>query len=183
MSQRFMNDILKGIRLFFFDVDGVFTDGTILYSDSGCEIKSFNTLDGLGVLLLQEIGIKPIIITARRSEIVLKRFDELGLPQADIYQGVIDKREFVRAYLSKNFYSRDVAAFMGDDLTDLRAFSEVGFTAAPLSAAGLVKENAMYVTTSIGGQGAVREVCELIIASRLLSPLEVFDNYVANKEL
>ncbi|MFA6010117.1 MAG: HAD hydrolase family protein [Desulfobacteraceae bacterium] len=146
------------------DVDGVLTDGSIVYSDSGDEIKSFNAKDGLGLRLLMDAGITVGIVTGRRSQALQKRCDNLGITL--VFDGVTDKKQVLEQFILENGLSPDAIAFAGDDLPDIRIMKSVGFPIAVADAAPLVKETALYVTSSPGGHGAVREICELILKTK-----------------
>ena len=172
--------MLKKIKVIFFDVDGVFTDGRLYYLSNGQEAKTFNSQDGLGLILLKQLGIKSVIITARDSKIVKKRFSELGVE--DVYQGVINKRKFVLSYLKSNNFMKIEAGFAGDDLPDLYAFSAVGTSFAPPNACALIKAEASIITNAEGGSGAVREICELIIKARSASSKKLFERFLNKKE-
>ena len=172
---------LKKIKVIFFDVDGVFTNGQLHYFSNGDEAKSFNSLDGLGLILLKQLGIRPVIITARDSKIVEKRFKELEIE--DVYQGVLNKRNFVLSYLKNNNFLKIEAAFAGDDLPDLYAFSAVGTSFAPSNASSLVKSKASIITIAEGGHGAVREICDLLMQVRSASPKKLFKKFLNEKEV
>jgi 3-deoxy-D-manno-octulosonate 8-phosphate phosphatase (KDO 8-P phosphatase) len=146
------------------DVDGVLTDGSIVYSDRGDEIKSFNAKDGLGLRLLMDSGITVGIVTGRRSQALQKRCDNLGITL--VFDGVTDKKQVLEQFILEKGLSPDAIAFAGDDLPDIRIMKSVGFPIAVADAAPLVKETALYVTSSSGGHGAVREICELILKTK-----------------
>lgn len=154
----------KLIKLLLLDVDGILTDGTITYTHEGTEIKSFHTRDGLGIRLLQEAGVEVGIITARTSEAVKRRAEDLKL--AHVYQGCRNKivaYEEIRAKV--NLRDTEVA-YMGDDWLDLPLLTRVGFSASVIDGVHEVRQVVDYVTTLPGGRGAVREVCDLLIAAR-----------------
>lgn len=154
----------KAIRLLLLDVDGVLTDGTLLYSSSGEEYKAFNTQDGFGITLLHQAGIECGVITARRSEMVQRRAEELKMQH--IYQGARKKNEAFRTILKNTGFKPFEVAYMGDDWLDLVLLQQVGLALAPANAAVEVKEKAHYVTPRSGGQGAVRDACDLLLAAR-----------------
>ena len=154
----------KEIQLLLLDVDGVLTDGTITYGNSGTELKSFNIKDGFGIRLLREAEVEVGIITARRSEAVERRAQDLKL--AHLYQGVGNKIEaFSEILATRNLAPRQVA-YMGDDWLDLPLLGRVGLAATVADAVAEVKAVAHYVTRQAGGRGAVRELCELIIEAK-----------------
>ena len=152
------------IRLLALDVDGVLTDGKLYFGATGEAMKSFSTLDGLGIKLLQSNHIEVVIITARQSSIVKQRAAELGVET--VLQGREDKREALREQLASRELSAQQAAYVGDDLPDLAAILEAGLGIAPANANTAVRERADWVTTASGGGGAVREVAELLLAAQ-----------------
>ena len=152
------------IKILLLDVDGVLTDGTITYTHEGTEIKSFHTRDGLGIRLLQEAGIEVGIITARTSEAVKRRAQDLQL--AHVYQGCRNKIEAYEELLAKVNLSDAQVAYMGDDWLDLPLLTRVGFSASVADGVHEVRQVVDYVTSQLGGRGAVREVCDLIIAAK-----------------
>lgn len=156
--------LAKEIRLLLLDVDGVLTDGSIIYGDSGTELKGFNIKDGFGIRLLREAGVEVGIITARRSEAVERRARDLKL--AHLYQGVGNKIEAFAEILTKQNLTQAQVAYMGDDWLDLPLLSRVGLAATVADAVAEVREIAHYVTKRPGGRGAVRELCELLIEAK-----------------
>jgi 3-deoxy-D-manno-octulosonate 8-phosphate phosphatase (KDO 8-P phosphatase) len=154
----------KGIRLLLLDVDGVLTDGTITYTHDGGESKGFNTQDGFGLSILQESGVDVGLITARTSESVTRRANDLRLKY--VYQGNRDKIRVYEEILAKSGLRPPETAYMGDDWLDLPMMNRAGLAAAPANAVDEVKRAAHYVTARGGGKGAVREVCELILEAR-----------------
>jgi 3-deoxy-D-manno-octulosonate 8-phosphate phosphatase (KDO 8-P phosphatase) len=147
-----------------FDVDGVLTDGSLYLSDSGEEIKAFNTLDGQGLKLLRTHGLELAIITARESKVVALRARNLGIEH--VYQGVDDKLQSFEALRNLLGFSHSECGYMGDDLPDLCILSRCGFAASVPHASAAVKNHAHYVSTTAAGHGAVREVCEFILQAR-----------------
>ncbi len=154
----------KKIELLLLDVDGVLTDGTILYTQEGGESKGFNTQDGLGLRLLQDAGIAVGLISARLSEAVAKRAADLGF--AHLYAGREDKDAAYKELLKKTGLDPEQTAYMGDDLLDLPVLLKVGCSFAPANAVVEVRQRVHYTTIRSGGHGAVREVCELILEAR-----------------
>lgn len=149
------------LKLMAFDVDGVLTDGALYYTEEGREFKAFNTLDGLGLKLLQQSGVKLAIITGRKSGCVQHRAKNLGIHL--LYQGVEDKRQVMAALLEEQGLTFAEAGYMGDDVVDLPVMRACGFSAAPANAHALVKQHASYTAQAGGGYGAVREVCEHLL--------------------
>jgi 3-deoxy-D-manno-octulosonate 8-phosphate phosphatase (KDO 8-P phosphatase) len=152
------------IRLLLLDVDGVLTDGSIIYLPGGVETKAFNTKDGLGIRLLQEAGIEVGIITARSSEVVQRRADNLGITR--LYQGAGAKREVYENIIDELELNHEQVAYIGDDWLDLPVMTRVGLAATVADAMPEVVETAHYVASRPGGYGAVREVCDLIIEAQ-----------------
>lgn len=156
-----METRLGKISLFLLDVDGVMTDGRIVYDNHGIETKSFDVKDGHGLKLLQRAGIKIGIITGRQSEVVRFRALELGIEI--LYQGAKDKLVPYREILQTLKLSDEEVAYMGDDIVDLPILRRVGFAATVADAAEEVKPLVHYIAARSGGRGAVREVCDLIL--------------------
>lgn len=153
-----------GIKLLLLDVDGVLTDGSIIYLPDGIETKAFSTRDGLGIRLLQKGGVEVGIITARTSEVVQRRAENLGI--TILYQGAGSKREVYEKIIAEHGLAPEQVAYMGDDWLDLPVMTRVGLAAAVADAAPEVCEIAHYVTSQPGGRGAVREVCDLIVEAQ-----------------
>ena len=148
------------------DVDGVLTDGNLLYSGNGEESKSFNTQDGFGLRLLSEAGVDVGIITARKSEVVARRAGELKMRY--IYQGVPNKNQAFKEVLRESGLKPFEIAYMGDDWLDLVLLQQVGLAISPANGVREVQEVAHFVTERSGGAGAVRDACDLIIESKNL---------------
>ncbi|ADL13668.1 KdsC family phosphatase [Acetohalobium arabaticum] len=166
MSQKeITKDNLKAkaerIKLFIMDVDGVLTDGRIILGEGGQELKFFHVQDGAGIKLAQRAGIKTAIITGRSSQAVTRRAEELDI--GDVYQGIADKAAVLEELLDKHGLSLDEAAYIGDDLTDLSILSRVGLSLTVANGVAEVKEEADYITESLGGAGAIREAIELVL--------------------
>lgn len=155
---------LAPLKLMAFDVDGVLTDGRLYYSDDGVETKTFHALDGQGMNMLRDAGLKLALITSRRSPLVERRARDLGIHFC--YQGVMAKRDALDEILGEQKLKPEQAGFMGDDLFDLPAMLRAGFCATVPGAPQAVRERAHYVCTRAGGDGAVREVCELILTAQ-----------------
>lgn len=151
----------KAIKLVVLDVDGVLTDGSIIIGNDGELYKRFNVKDGLGVKLLQEVGIEVAICTGRTSKIVEVRAQELGISLA--LQGERNKKQALAKICIELGLKAEDVAYMGDDLPDISLFPEVGLSAAPKDAYSLVKKKADWVSKFKGGQGAVREFAEFIL--------------------
>jgi 3-deoxy-D-manno-octulosonate 8-phosphate phosphatase (KDO 8-P phosphatase) len=156
----------KEIKLLLLDVDGVLTDGTLLFTGNGEESKSFNTQDGFGLRLLGEASIDVGIITARKSEVVARRASELKMRY--IHQGIPNKNEAFRAVMKESGLKPFEIAYMGDDWLDLVVLQQVGLAISPANGVREVQEIAHFVTVRSGGAGAVRDACDLIIESKNL---------------
>ena len=154
----------RKIKLLLLDVDGVLTDGRIILGSHDEELKAFNVHDGLGITLLQSIGIPVGLITKRQSAVVARRAAELKI--AHVYQGQKDKLEAYQAILEKTELQEEQAAYMGDDLPDLPLLLRVGLSATVKDGVEAVKEKVDWVSSKKGGRGAVRELCELIMKAQ-----------------
>ena len=152
------------VKLMIFDVDGVLTDGGLLYGPEGELIKTFNVLDGHGIKLLQQSGVKTAIISARQSAIVARRAADLGI--GILMQGVHDKRAAFERTASEAGMTPDVCGFMGDDVIDLPVMTRVGFAVSVPNGHPEVRSRAHYVAEAAGGRGAVREVCDFILRAQ-----------------
>ncbi len=160
----------KKIKLLLLDVDGVLTDGTLIYTGSNEESKSFHTQDGFGIRLLQEAGVGVGVITARKSVVVQRRAAELKMGY--VYQGITDKMTALNKIMQSSDFKSFEVAYMGDDWLDLTILQRVGLAVAPANSVPEVRKIVHYVTDKQGGHGAVRDCCNLIIeAQNLLSGL------------
>jgi 3-deoxy-D-manno-octulosonate 8-phosphate phosphatase (KDO 8-P phosphatase) len=153
----------KKIKLVILDVDGVLTDGSIILDNEGNELKMFHVRDGHGIKLLSRAGIRVAIVTGRKSAVVEKRAEELGI--TDVYQGVFRKSAVYGSLLQKYGYSDEEAAFMGDDIVDVEILKKAGLSAVPCDADEGAKKWAAFISAKKGGRGAVREFIELILKS------------------
>jgi 3-deoxy-D-manno-octulosonate 8-phosphate phosphatase (KDO 8-P phosphatase) len=156
-----MNDRLKKIKLLLLDVDGVMTDGRIIFDSNGIESKFFNVKDGHGIKLLQRAGVEVGIVSGRSSQVVANRAAELGITR--VFQGSLDKLAVYRQILAETGLADEQVAFMGDDVIDIPVMRRVGFSAAPADAVEEVLPHARFVARNRGGWGAVRELCDLIL--------------------
>jgi 3-deoxy-D-manno-octulosonate 8-phosphate phosphatase (KDO 8-P phosphatase) len=156
---------LKTIRLLLLDVDGVMTDGGIYFSENGDELKKFNILDGYGIMKLRGSGVKVGIITGRISRLVARRAKELGIDE--LYQNLERKIDDYEQVKSKLGLTDDKIAYIGDDEPDIPVLAKVGFAACPANAIVSVKDNSDYICKCRGGEGAVREVIDLILESQV----------------
>ncbi len=159
-----ITDKLKNIKLLLLDVDGVLTDGSIIYDDQGKEIKAFNVKDGLGIRLLMDAGINVGIVTGRSSKALKYRCENLNISY--IFDGVGDKSTILDSILTRSGVQPEQIAFIGDDLPDLPLMRKVGLPVAVADAHDKVISISDIVTESKGGNGAVREVCETILKAQ-----------------
>ena len=152
------------IKLLLLDVDGVLTDGRIIYDSRGQDLKFFDVHDGLGVHLLKKSGIKTILITAKGSKTIKPRAKDMGVEE--IFENISPKSAIFAKILKKYNVNADEVCFVADDLVDLGLMKIVGFPIAVFNAAQDIKKCAAYITIRHGGRGAVREVAELILKSQ-----------------
>lgn len=159
-----MNKNLDNIKLVVLDVDGTLTDGGVYIDNNGVESKKFNIKDGAGIILAKEKGIDFMILTGRQSYCVKKRAEELKIKY--IFQGIQDKLSFLRNFLSKEEIPSKEVAYIGDDINDLDCINFVGFSACPNDAIMKVRTHVDFISHYNGGNGAVRELCDLIIENQ-----------------
>ena len=159
-----VNNRAAQVRLMIFDVDGVLTDGGLLFGADGESLKRFNVLDGLGIKLLQQAGIATAIISARSSAIVSRRASDLGITH--VHQGVHNKYEAFLKLLIDTHQTADACGFIGDDIIDLPILLRAGFAVSVPNGHAEVKSRVHYVTQAGGGHGAAREVCDLILRAQ-----------------
>jgi len=153
------------VKLLVLDVDGVLTNGQVFIGDNGKEsLKAFDIQDGLGIKLLEKIGIPTAIITGRTSKMVLARCEELGIKH--VHMGVENKTIALEKTLQTVGLKSADCAVMGDDWPDLKMMKSAGLIACPAQGHDAVKETAHFVTTRNGGSGAVRELCDLILRAQ-----------------
>jgi 3-deoxy-D-manno-octulosonate 8-phosphate phosphatase (KDO 8-P phosphatase) len=151
----------RRVRLLVMDVDGVLTDGGMYYGEGGDELKKFNTRDGQGIALLHQAGLETAIITQESTEIVKRRGEKLKI--GDVRVGVRDKLGVLREMTAARGLTLEQVAYIGDDLNDYPVLCEVGLAVVVQDATRKPRSVAHYVTRARGGEGAVRELCELIL--------------------
>ena len=156
---------LKRIKLLITDVDGVMTDGCMYYSKNGENLKKFNTKDGMGIEILVNNGIVPVILTKENSDIVLKRADKLKIKEVHI--GVVDKLEKAKEIIKKYNVDFGEVIYIGDDINDIPLLKKVGYSCCPFDAVEEVKKVVSHVCKAKGGEGVVREVVENIIEAKM----------------
>lgn len=159
-----VRDRAAALRLMVFDVDGILTDGSLWYGEQGEVIKRFNVLDGQGLRLLASGGVKVAWITARSGPVLTRRAADLGV--ADVVQGVHNKGEALLALMQRHGLESSQVGFMGDDINDLPALQIAGLAVTVPAAPAYIAQVAHWITERQGGQGAVRECCDMILASQ-----------------
>lgn len=152
------------VKMILTDVDGVLTDGRLIFDNLGNEMKGFHARDGLGILIWKKEGGRLGFITKRVSEVVRRRAEELGV--VECHQNAQDKGSLLEGILARQGLKREEVAFIGDDLADLGILRRVGFSAAPADCVAEVREAVDYVAGKNGGQGVLREVIEVILKAR-----------------
>jgi YrbI family 3-deoxy-D-manno-octulosonate 8-phosphate phosphatase len=153
------------IRVVVSDIDGVWTDGGMYYSEHGDELKKFNTRDGMGAELLRQAGIPLVMLTTEETEIVAWRARKLKLEDS-LYQGVRNKAAKIREIAERYDVELEEIAYIADDINDLEAMRSCGFRATVADGLKSLKEIAHYICNARGGEGALRELVELIVESR-----------------
>lgn len=154
----------RQVRLLALDVDGVMTDGRLYFDQSGQEIKAFSSRDGMGIKALQRSGIPVALITGRQSPMVKQRAHELGIKL--VFQGANDKLQALQAVLDASGLCAEQICYAGDDWIDLPVLSRVGFSVTVADADQIVREQVDWVSAEAGGMGAVRALCNLILAAQ-----------------
>ncbi len=165
------------VRMMIFDVDGVLTDGRVIYMDDGAEIKEFDAQDGHGIKLLQRAGIEVALISGRACRAVEHRALGLGIDR--VYQGYRVKIEPYEQLLADTGFKEHETGFMGDDLIDIPVMRRAGFAVAVPNGAPHIFPYAHYITRASGGRGAAREVCEMILQAQGLWE-SVMERYLAD---
>ena len=159
-----ITDKIKKIKLLILDVDGVLTDGRIVYDSKGRDSKFFDVHDGLGVSLLRRAGLRTILITAKGSKTIKPRAKDMRVEE--YYEDVFPKTKVLDKILLKHSVTNDEICFIGDDLVDLSIMKAVGFPVAVANASEDIKAASSYITQKKGGRGAVRETAELILKTQ-----------------
>jgi YrbI family 3-deoxy-D-manno-octulosonate 8-phosphate phosphatase len=158
----------RNIRLVAMDVDGVLTDAGMYYTETGDELKKFNTRDGMGVALVREAGLKTAILTRERTSLVERRGAKMRIDH--VFIGVTDKLTCMRELLEQLGLTLDQVAYIGDDVNDYELLCHVGLAVAVRDASRLPKSVAHLITEAKGGEGAVRELCEIILEAQHQHP-------------
>jgi 3-deoxy-D-manno-octulosonate 8-phosphate phosphatase (KDO 8-P phosphatase) len=162
--EEFIIEKAKKIKILLLDVDGVLTDGRIIYDSKGRDLKLFDVHDGLGVYLLRKAGIKTILITAKGSKAIRPRARDMQVEE--VFEDISPKTAVLAKILNKHKVNTDELCFVGDDLVDLCIMKKVGLAVAVFNAAPEIKDASHYITSKRGGRGAVREVAELILKTQ-----------------
>ena len=164
MKDTVLLEKLKHIQILLLDVDGVLTDGSIIYNEDGGETKIFNARDGFGLRLVMSAGIEVGIVTGRSSKALGHRCNNLGIGY--LFDGVADKAQMLEKIVAQTGIDPEHAAFMGDDLPDLPLMKHTGLSIAVADAHEMVRQKADWTTQAPGGRGAVREVCEALLTAK-----------------
>lgn len=159
-----LKSIAKKIKIVAFDVDGVMTDGSLVFDENGVEYKTFNAKDGQGIVMLNKHGFITAIITARENGTVQHRFKILGMKK--LFQGQKNKEKALMELCKEFSVKVEEVAYMGDDLPDLCVLNKVGLKCCPVDAVEEVKSICNFVCTKPGGRGAVRELCNFLIKNK-----------------
>ncbi len=154
---------LQKIKVLAMDVDGTMTDGAMYFSPSGEAMKKFSTRDGMGLTLLRRAGLKCLMITSEQSQIALARAEKLKIEF--VYLGSRDKSSDIKEFCNNNNYNLQEICYIGDDVNDEYVIKLCGFSACPKDAVDIIKNNVDYICNYDGGNGAIREICELILLS------------------
>ena len=164
MIEEDLIDKVKKVKVLLLDVDGVLTDGRIIYDSHGRDLKFFNVHDGMGVYLLKKAGIATLLITAKGSRAIKPRARDMGVDA--VFKNISPKTRVLQKILKKYRINKEELCFVADDLVDLGLMREVGLPIAVANACAEIKKAATYITSREGGKGAVREVAELILKTQ-----------------
>ncbi len=159
------------IKLMAFDVDGVFTDGSLTFGEDGKEYKTFNAKDGQGVVCVQRAGIITVIITARENGTVAHRAKNLGI--TELHQGVKFKLPVLEKIVEERGLTLENVSYMGDDLPDVCILEKVGLACCPNDAVDEVRNICDFVSEKNGGRGAIRELCDFVLRAQNVEPLDI----------
>lgn len=162
--ENYLIERAKKVKVLLLDVDGVLTDGRIIYDSFGRDMKFFDVHDGMGVHLLKKMGIPTILITAKGSKAIKPRAKDMQVDA--VYENISPKTSVLNKILRKYKVQSNELCFAGDDLVDLCLMKKVGLPVAVANACVEIKKAAVYVTTRQGGRGAVREIAEFILKSQ-----------------
>lgn len=165
----------QNIKLMAFDVDGVFTDGSLTFDENGKEYKTFNAKDGQGIVCVEKAGLITVIITARENGTVAHRAKNLGI--TEFHQGIKYKLPILDEIIKKYNLSYENVSYMGDDLPDICILEKAGLSCCPADAVDEVKTICNFVSTKNGGRGAIRELCDFILHSQGIEPLDIVKKF------
>lgn len=165
----------QNIKLMAFDVDGVFTDGSLTFDENGKEYKTFNAKDGQGIVCVEKAGLITVIITARENGTVAHRAKNLGI--TEFHQGIKYKLPILDEIIRKYNLSYENVSYMGDDLPDICILEKAGLSCCPADAVDEVKTICNFVSTKNGGRGAIRELCDFILHSQGIEPLDIVKKF------
>ena len=171
MNQK-LKDKIKKIKLIATDVDGVLTDGGMYYSSKGDTLKKFQARDGMAVSILKRNTIPTVIITKDRNQIVKKRSSKMNIDK--LFDGIKNKEEVVPKLCKLYSLSENNIAYIGDDVNDLEILKRTGFSVTPKDGNLEVKKNVDYTCKSRGGEGVLREVCDLIISMKFGKKVKLY---------
>ncbi|MBO6272402.1 HAD hydrolase family protein [bacterium] len=169
-----ISEIASKIKLMAFDVDGVFTDGSLTFGEDGKEYKTFNAKDGQGIVCVEKVGIITVIITARENGTVAHRAKNLGI--TEFHQGIKYKLPILEEIMKKYNLKYENISYMGDDLPDICILEKVGLACCPADAVDEVKNICNFVSSKNGGRGAIRELCDIVLRSQNIEPLDIVRN-------
>ena len=162
------------IKLMAFDVDGVFTDGGLIFDETGRELKVFNAKDGQGIICVEKSGIVTAIITARENGTVKTRAENLSI--TELHQGVKYKLPVLEEIMKKYNLTYENVSYMGDDLPDICILEKVGLACCPADASEEVLKRCDFISSKNGGKGAIRELCDFVLRSQNIEPLDIVKN-------
>ena len=171
-----VNRLFSRVKLLVLDVDGVLTKGEIIYDDQGRELKIFNVKDGLGIFILRKFGIKTILLSAKNSPVLKKRAKDMMV--AEVIGGILPKESMLDKIKADYKVDESEICFIGDDVIDLGFMKRAGVGVAVKDATEMLKKTASYVTSRKGGEGAVREVVDLILKAKNLD--KKIDSFIRN---
>jgi len=154
----------RRVKMLILDVDGVLTDGRIIYNNSGDELKVFSVQDGFGMSLLDKAGIRSVIITAKKSRALIRRAKEMKVVR--VYRNAVDKERVYEEVLRRFKLKDEEVCYIGDDLIDIPILKRVGFAVGVRDASSEIKAACHYLTKKAGGRGAVREVIDIILETQ-----------------
>lgn len=170
-KERLLKEKASKIKIMAFDVDGVFTDGSLVFDENGKEYKTFNAKDGQGIVCVEKAGIITVIITARNNGTVEHRAKNLGI--TELHQGVKYKLPVLEEIVKKQGLNMENVSYMGDDLPDICILEKVGLACCPADAVDEVQNICHFVSSKNGGRGAIRELCDFVLRSQNIEPLDI----------